>query len=226
MRAASSSRSAPSPSKACCVKGDLSPSSLLHPTTSTQKKMSPKTHPTSTWSSHERQCNLLPSYKEQHHRSRMNYTNKNPTNRLPTWRKAIVKARSALTQHRAKIAMEPMPSGIVRAPISDALPPFAKHKKTRTHTPHSPSLLSPSLPLLRSTKLYNYIQRSVFFFGENSPFCQKKQKQREKSQTTWSTCRKFPKNRHISRIIFVGNHQDFRGIWAAFLAFFFWNCHI
>jgi hypothetical protein len=30
--------------------------------------------------------------------------------------------------------MAPMPSGIVRAPISDALPPFAKHTNTHTHT--------------------------------------------------------------------------------------------
>jgi hypothetical protein len=172
------------------VNGDLSPSSLLHPTTSTQQRC-PQTPTLNPFGHHMRQCNLLPSFKEQHHRSRMNYTNKNPTNRLPTWRKAIVKAHSALTQHRAKIAMAPMPSGIVRAPISDALPPFAKHKKTRTHTPHSLSLslslslLSPSLPPLRSAKLYNYLQRSVFFWRKFAILPQKK-KQREKSQTTWS----------------------------------------
>jgi len=63
-----------------------------------------------------------------------------------------------------------MPSGIVRAPISDALPPFAKHKNT--HNSLSLFSLSPYLPLLSSTKLYNSIQTcSDFFCGENSPFC-------------------------------------------------------
>ncbi len=186
-------------------------------------KHPPYNHLVITWGN---ATNSLPS--ESCHRSRMNHNNKNPIYRLPTWRKAIVKAHSALNRHRARIAMARMPSGIVRAPISDALPPFAKHKNAHKHT-HNSLSLSLSLSLLSSTKLYTipYKLAVIFFvaktrhFGSFFSFFLK-------SKARWSRelFGKFPKNlATISKIFFL-KFPTFLEDLGRFLVFFFWNRHI